>query len=154
MTKVTITGQGRGVRFRNTHPFEIFSVLEFVMSKCTTKVALRRMFVAFLAVGILATVGNNSFAAGNGIFEPGTDEPTMATYDDAGETHFALSITPLMSSETQPSSDVVIYVDTSASQAGAFKRDSIEAVRQLVKNLNAEDRVQIVDALPIWIPFH
>ncbi|MFN9876939.1 MAG: VWA domain-containing protein, partial [Planctomycetota bacterium] len=41
-------------------------------------------------------------------------------------------------------SDVVIYVDTSASQTGLYKRDSLELVQQLLQNLNAEDRVKVV----------
>ena len=144
MTKVTITGQGRVVRFRNAYSFEIFSVLEFVMSKCTTKVALRGMFVALLAVGMQAIFANESFASGLEGFEPGSDEPRMATFDNAGETHFALSIMPKVSTESQRASDIVVFVDTSASQAGPFKRDSITALKHLIRNLNAEDRIQIV----------
>ncbi len=144
MTKVTITGQGRVVRFRNAHPFEIFSVLEFVMSKCSTKVALRGMFVALLAVGMQAVCASNSCASGSEIFQSGPDETKMGTFDNAGETYFALSITPKLASDSQRASEVVVYVDTSASQAGAFKRDSIAALKQLIKNLNAEDRIQIV----------
>lgn len=144
MTKVTITGQGRAVRFRNAHPFVIFSVLEFVMSKCTTKVALRGMFVGLLAVGLQIVCASDSSAFDSGLFESGDDEPRMATYDNAGETHFALSITPQVAADSQRASDVVVYVDTSASQSGAFKRDSIAALKHLIKNLNAEDRIQIV----------
>ena len=141
MTKVTITGQGRGVRIRNARPFEIISVLEFVMSKCTTKVALRGVFAALIAVGLQITFANES--SGSELFGD-TDQARLATYDNAGETHFALSILPKNVSENQRASDIVVYVDTSASQAGVFKRDSIEAVKHLLRNLNAEDRVQIV----------
>ena len=144
MTIVTMTGQDKDVRSRNTHLFENLSVLEFVMSKCTTKVALRGMFVALLAVGLQTICANDSYADGSGIFVSSTDEPRMATYDNAGETHFALSITPQTAVDSQRASDVVVFIDTSASQSGAFKRDSISALKHLVKNLSAEDRVQIV----------
>ena len=55
-----------------------------------------------------------------------------------------MSISPQVDNQKQVASDIVIYVDTSASQAGVFKRDSIEAVKHLLRNLNAEDRVQII----------
>jgi len=61
-----------------------------------------------------------------------------------------------MSVKAQPSklsqaSDVVICVDTSASQNGAFKRDSIAVVKQILRNLSADDRVKImaVDIDPV-----
>ena len=126
------------------HFFEIISVLEFVMSKCTTQVALRGILATLMAVCLQtlfapSSVANNS----GGLFEGQTDQPRLATHESAGEIHFALSIAP-KAEQPQRSSDVVIYVDTSASQAGVFKRDSIETVKQLVKNLSVEDRVQIV----------
>ena len=92
MTKLTITGQGRVVRFRNAHSFEIFSVLEFVMSKCSTKVALRGMFVALLAIGLQTTGANTSFADDSEESKSSTNQVKMATFDNAGETRFALSL--------------------------------------------------------------
>ncbi len=144
MTKLTITGQGRAVRFRNAHSFEIFSVLEFVMSKCSTKVALRGMFVALLAIGFQATGANTSFADDSEESKSSTNQVKMATFDNAGETHFALSLKPQISIETERASNVVVYIDTSASQSGEFKRDSIATLKHIIKNLNADDLIQIV----------
>ena len=144
MTKLTITGQGRAVRFRNAHSFEIFSVLEFVMSKCSTKVALRGMFVALLALGLQTTGANTSFADDSEESKSSTNIARMATFDNAGETHFALSLKPQLSNETERSSNVVVYIDTSASQSGEFKRDSIATLKHIIKNLNADDLIQIV----------
>ena len=83
MTKLTITGQGRAVRFRNAHSFEIFSVLEFVMSKCSTKVALRGMFVALLALGLQTIGANTSFADDSEESKSSTNIARMATFDNA-----------------------------------------------------------------------
>ena len=144
MTKLTITGQGRDVRFRNAHSFEIFSVLEFVMSKCSTRVALRGMFVALLAIGLQATGANTSFADDSEESKSSTNQFKMATFDNAGETHFALSLKPQISNEIERASNVVVYIDTSASQSGEFKRDSIATLQHIIKNLNADDLIQIV----------
>ncbi|MDG1874388.1 MAG: VWA domain-containing protein [Mariniblastus sp.] len=109
------------------------------MSKFWTKVATKSVCVALIAIGVQA-ISATSY---------GDEEPRLATYDSAGETHFALSI-PMETAESR-ASDIVVYIDTSASQTGAFKRDSIEAVKQLLRNLNAEDRVQLfaVDLDPV-----
>ncbi|HHK42772.1 MAG TPA: VWA domain-containing protein, partial [Planctomycetaceae bacterium] len=54
---------------------------------------------------------------------------------------FALSILP--ESEDPVSADVVVLVDTSASQIGLFREDSLRLVRRFVAGLSADDRVQI-----------
>jgi hypothetical protein len=70
------------------------------------------MFVALLAIGMQAVCANSSYADGSGIFESETDEPRMATFENAGETHFALSITPNVAVDSQRGSDVVVFIDT------------------------------------------
>ena len=104
--------------------------LESVMSKCTTEVALRGIltFVAVIAFQAVAVAQS---------------QVRLATFDNARETYFALSVKAEPTSESR-ASDVVIYVDTSASQSGAFKRDSIATVQQVLRNLSADDRVKIV----------
>ena len=104
--------------------------LESVMSKCTTEVALRGIltFVAVIAFQAVAVAQS---------------QVRLATFDNARETYFALSVKAEPTSESR-ASDVVIYVDTSASQSGAFKRDSIATVKQILRNLSADDRVKIV----------
>ena len=155
-TQFTNLGQGRGVEPGIPHFFEIISVLEFVMSKCTTKVALRGILAITMAVGLQTIFASASVGNGSGLFQEETGQPRLATHESAGEIHFALSIAPKIT-PAQRSSDIVVYVDTSASQTGAFKRDSIEVVKQLLKNLNAEDRVQIVavdlDPVPMTTGF-
>ncbi len=77
--------------------------------------------------------------------EPSIKAARLATYDDAtGETTFALSLNPEINQSTSLPSDVVIFVDTSASQTGAFKNDSIKTLEKLLGSLNIDDRVKII----------
>ncbi|MDB4374596.1 hypothetical protein N9Z63_01275, partial [bacterium] len=84
------------------------------MSKCSTKVALRGMFVALLAIGLQTTGANTSFADDSEESKSSTNQVKMATFDNAGETHFALSLKPQISNEIERASNVVVYIDTSA----------------------------------------
>ena len=104
--------------------------LESVMSKCTTEVALRGIFTFVAVIAFQAVAVAQS-------------QVRLATFDNARETYFAMSVKAEPTSESQ-ATDVVIYVDTSASQSGAFKRDSIATVKQILRNLSADDRVKIV----------
>ncbi len=97
---------------------------------CSTQVALRGISVALLVLGLQVTFSSESLGS-----NPGTDAARMATYDSAGETSFALSISPQVTDGPQRASDIVIYVDTSASQSGAYKSDSIATLTQLMGNL-------------------
>ena len=104
---------------------------------------ISRPFRIHLAVAILA-VACNSALAGNSIFEFGTGTSRLATFDNAaGETAFALSLSPQIEDQKQLASDVVIYIDTSASQTGDYRKDTIITLRRLLVNLNSEDRVKI-----------
>ena len=85
--------------------------LEFVMSKCTPEVALRGIltFLAVVAFQAVAVAQSQS-------------QSRLGTFDHGNETYFALSV------KAQPSkllraSDIVICVDTSASQNGPYKRE-------------------------------
>ena len=76
----------------------------------------------------------------------------IATYQTPqGESYFAASIQPsaddalLAASKGQPA-DVIVVVDTSASQVGSFRSDSIAALRSVVRQLRSEDRVRLYAA--------
>ena len=107
------------------------------MSIRTAKVALRGLFVAFVGLSFVAM----PFGAAAAQVENAS--PTrMVTFEDAGETFFALSIGP-ESQDNQRASDIIVFVDTSASQTGPYKRDSIELLRGFVRNLSGDDRISI-----------
>ena len=113
--------------------------------------SISRPFRIHLTAAILAIVCSTA-SAGNSIFEFGTESSRLATFDNAtGETAFALSLSPQIDAQQQLASDIVIYVDTSASQTGMYRKDTIIALRRLMVNLNAEDRVKIfaVDIEPV-----
>ena len=107
------------------------------MSKCTTEVALRGIltFMAVIAFQAVAVAQSQS---------------RLATFDHGDETYFAMSVKAQLS-ELSRASDVVICVDTSASQNGPYKRDSIAVVKQILHSLSADDRVKImaVDIDPV-----
>jgi hypothetical protein len=72
----------------------------------------------------------------------------MATFETAaGETYFALSLQPTadaVANNAEGGRDVVILVDTSASQVGEFRDDSLRAVQTLMATLSPQDRVQLL----------
>src|SRR5690606_2195890 len=68
----------------------------------------------------------------------------LMTYDAAnGQRYFALSLQPNPALPQAAARDVVILMDTSASQIGAYRSDSLEAVTTLVAGLSANDRVRL-----------
>ena len=106
------------------------------MSIRTATVALRGIFVALVGLSFVTSTGVSAAQIEN------TSPTRMATFEDAGETSFALSIGP-ESQDRQRASDVIVFVDTSASQTGAYKRDSLEMLRGFVRNLSGDDRISI-----------
>jgi len=70
---------------------------------------------------------------------------------ETGEGYFAASVKPVadgtlqQASESQPA-DVVVIVDTSASQVGQFRTGSLEAPEAIIDSLRPSDRVRIYAA--------
>lgn len=111
------------------------------------RVILRGMAVA----GLLAFSSNVGWASTE---TPPEGTSRLATYDSStGETNFALSLSPQFKSTSTLPSDVVIFVDTSASQTGLYKKDSIELVEKILQTLSVDDRVKVVavdlDTIPL-----
>ncbi|MCA9215364.1 MAG: VWA domain-containing protein, partial [Planctomycetales bacterium] len=72
------------------------------------------------------------------------DSANMLTYADAtGDNYYALSLQPNQTLPSATSHDVLILVDTSASQIGAYRDDSLEAARTLINGLTSTDRVHL-----------
>jgi len=68
----------------------------------------------------------------------------MATFEKSpGESYFALSLTTQVDAKSKPT-DVVILVDTSASQVGQFREQSLEAVKSVLQSLGESDRVKLM----------
>ena len=68
----------------------------------------------------------------------------LGTYDKAGEQFFALSLSPGMAADAAQTNEVVILFDTSASQAGKFRDDSLAALDALLRSLAPTDRVKLM----------
>ena len=86
------------------------------------------------------------FAATSWAADPPADAfgARLATFDKAaGESYFALSVTPQQRATATKVQDVVILVDTSASQTGLFREDSLLAVKTIVHRLDPQDRVKL-----------
>ena len=76
----------------------------------------------------------------------------LATYESAtGETYFALSLSPTKPLLVADSHDVVVLIDTSATQSGQYRTQSLDVLAALVKSLGENDRVQLaaIDIRPI-----
>ena len=81
------------------------------------------------------------------------DEARLETFKATdGQTYFALTVSPVTTSDAKPR-DVVVMVDTSASQAGFFRDTAMATLQSCVDSLADTDRVQIVavdlDARPM-----
>ena len=75
----------------------------------------------------------------------GKEAARLATFQsESGQTSFALSLFPEVEAKTNRSTDVVIMVDTSASQTGVFREGSLAALKTLINGLGDQDRVKLV----------
>ncbi|MFW6171310.1 MAG: VWA domain-containing protein, partial [Planctomycetota bacterium] len=104
-----------------------------------SKRSFRGLLVCVLMCGVLLTKAwaaegpSDSFGA------------RLLTYDKAaGESYYALSITPQLRPPSAPVRDVAVVVDTSASQAGLFREDSLLALETLLSRLEPRDRVKLL----------
>src|SRR5262245_9943422 len=77
----------------------------------------------------------------------------LGVYDHVGQTHFALSLLPALKADPEQLNEVVILVDTSASQAGRYRDAALAALDSLLANLRPSDRVQLmaVDARAVLL---
>jgi len=107
-------------------------------SQCLSALAPVAMLLA--AVGVFAQGGKPRDAA------------RLATYQNAtGDTYFALSISPTKPLPVADAHDVVVLIDTSATQSGAYRTQSLETLGALVAALGENDRIQLVavDTRPV-----
>ncbi len=103
--------------------------------------SLGALLSALMAAGIFS-IAHATARDGGRLENP--QETRLATFDDAtGETSFALSLRPQLDMTSSFASDVVIFVDTSASQIGLYQRDSLAVLEQMLHRLGANDRVKI-----------
>src|SRR5262245_43858917 len=68
----------------------------------------------------------------------------VATFDKDGQAYFAMSLLPSFQADPAQKNDVVILVDTSASQAGRYRDGALAALDSLLANLRPDDRVMLM----------
>jgi tetratricopeptide (TPR) repeat protein len=99
-----------------------------------------RSFLVPVTALMLANMA--SFAAAK---KPVEQSCRLATFETAaGETYFALSLQPTVSARQSQGRDVVVLIDTSASQVSEFRVDSLQALDTMLVNLDPKDRVQLL----------
>ncbi len=94
-----------------------------------------QLALAFLPAVMLALVASSAHAA---------EKARLATFEKApGESYFALSLIPEVQS-SQQAHEVVVLLDTSASQVGAYRDDSVAALQSMLRHLNKSDKVSLM----------
>ncbi|HMC11775.1 MAG TPA: hypothetical protein VKH44_10810, partial [Pirellulaceae bacterium] len=68
----------------------------------------------------------------------------LGTYEKSGQGFFALSLMPQEKADAAQKNEVVILVDTSASQAGRYRSEEMEALQSMLASLSPDDRVQLM----------
>src|SRR5438876_7185426 len=89
-----------------------------------------------LAVALVVVLARSASAQG----------PTarLGTFEKNGQDFFALSLMPQVTADPAQKNDVVILVDTSASQAGRYRAEELAAVQSMLATLSPNDRVQLM----------
>ena len=73
----------------------------------------------------------------------GSQARLMTYQKPSGETCFALSLVPDVPAHTDGPCQVLVLIDTSASQTGLYRDDALSALRSLLDSLREEDRVML-----------
>src|SRR5688572_26960846 len=73
-----------------------------------------------------------------------TANARLGTFEKDGQQYFALSLLPQAKADAAQKNEVVILVDTSASQAGRYRAEEMAAVQAVLAQLSSEDRVQLM----------
>lgn len=92
-----------------------------------------RLGLASLLLGAAGVWGNAA--------EPVAELRSFAAPD--GETYYSISLTADVPASPRADLDHVLLIDTSASQAGEYRRQTLEVVQNLLQALPAGDRVQV-----------
>lgn len=104
--------------------------------------AFSRSAAAALSLGVLVGVSGFSTAV-ELVRGPGSKSGSLISYaPPGGATCFALALRPENLGEA-PVRDHVLLIDTSASQAGEFRRQTLAVLRGFLKSLPATERVQL-----------
>ena len=107
----------------------------------------RRTKLAFTrwAIAPIAVLGMATLVLAAAPEKTNFDAARLETYQHAdGATYFALSLTPTIDVAPAKQHQVVVLMDTSASQTGVYREKALEAIRTLLFALDADDRVRLM----------
>jgi uncharacterized protein with von Willebrand factor type A (vWA) domain len=68
----------------------------------------------------------------------------MGTYDKSGQEFFALSLMPQATADAGQKNEVVILIDTSASQTGQYRAEEMAVLNAMLASMSPADRVQLM----------
>ena len=98
--------------------------------------------LAFLPVAVMAVA---VLVTGAVTAEPSPEAARLDSFSRAdGENYFALSLRPAEAVAAAGPHDVVLLLDTSASQTGPYRAEALAALEATLANLTAQDRVHLV----------
>ena len=102
---------------------------------------LKRLFSATLSsvLGLGLIVGTGLSA-----YSTEAKNSRLVTYQEEGKTLFALSLLPTQEFDAKNSPHVAVVVDTSASQNGDFRSDSIEIAQSIISALPSKSIVSLL----------
>ncbi|HEY2413623.1 MAG TPA: VWA domain-containing protein, partial [Pirellulaceae bacterium] len=80
----------------------------------------------------------------SGIARAETTTARLGTFEKDGRDYFALSLMPQAAADASQKNDVVILVDTSASQAGRYRVEEMAALNAMLSSFGPNDRVQLM----------
>ncbi|HUS38000.1 MAG TPA: VWA domain-containing protein [Pirellulales bacterium] len=111
---------------------------------------VRHPLLALAALCVLLTCGRDASAEEPARIE--VNQTSVANFQSVdGQQYFSLSMRPKISGKIDRDSDIVVMVDTSASQVGQHRTAALKATKSLLSKLNGTDRVMIiaVDVNPV-----
>jgi hypothetical protein len=128
-------------------------VFDFCLERFTMTKPRFILTVALVATVLGLQVVQTALATDSGSIPARMD---TFTHPD-GANYFALSLEPKGISPAAKPRDVVVMFNTSASQIGAFRTKSFEALQAILAGLGPQDRVQLVrvdlNAIPLTKSF-
>ena len=85
------------------------------------------------------------FTLSSFVFADESNSSQMHTYDKAsGESYYAMSLSPNIEIPAVGAHDVLVLVDTSASQVGEYRKDAMVCLDSLLTNLGKQHRVNLM----------
>ena len=102
------------------------------------KIVTSKIVASFLLATALLTLHVNSQIA------QAVEPARLITYQNEGQTYYALSLVPQVEKTQADASTIVVLFDTSASQQGAYRAAAMKSLEALLDGLRPSDRVELL----------